>query len=115
ALLEGHPKLFGGERRVRFKGFGESALLLEVTCWVATRSYDEYTRVVEELNFGIAGIADVAGCQFALPGRGAYVPRESQADAERLRAISEEVKRRRASGKLGGVGDPGEPGAKPKP
>ena len=79
-LLRSHPKVFQGELRVRLASFGESALNVEVWCWVATRDYLEYTAVVEELNFAIVAIVERAGASFAFPSRTVYLAR-SGADA----------------------------------
>ncbi|MFI5166175.1 MAG: mechanosensitive ion channel family protein [Thermoanaerobaculales bacterium] len=91
-LVTEHPKVFAGDRRVRLKGLGDSAIQVEVFCWIATRNWDEYTRVVEELNLAIMRIVEFAGCQFALPGRPGYASQPGAGDAER--AISEAEARR---------------------
>jgi MscS family membrane protein len=110
-LLLSHPKLFRGEQRVRFAAFGESALQVEVWCWVATRDFLEYTGVVEELNFAIARIVEGAGTSFALPSRTVYMAKDGVVDAERVREIEQEVARRRKHGAPGGAPPrPGEPG-----
>jgi MscS family membrane protein len=113
-LLLSHPKLFHGEQRVRFAAFGESALLVEVWCWVATRDFLEYTGVVEELNFAIAGIVERAGTSFAFPSRTVYMAKDGVVDAERAREIEQEAGRRREHGKTGAPGgtatQPGGPG-----
>ncbi len=72
-LLRTHPKVSQDENRVRFASFGESALNVEVWCWVATRSYTEYTTVVEELNFAVARIVERSGTSFAFPSRTVYL------------------------------------------
>ncbi len=75
SVLRAHAKVFQGEQRVRFASFGEASLNVEVWCWVATRDYLEYTSVVEELNFAIAGVVEGAGTSFALPAREVRVTR----------------------------------------
>jgi MscS family membrane protein len=99
-LLRSHPKVFQGEQRVRFSAFGESSLLVEVWCWVETRNFIEYTRVVEELNFAILEIVERAGTSFALPGRAVHLAKDGVTDAARVREIEKEVERRRESGEL---------------
>ena len=99
-LLRSHAKVFQGDLRVRFAGFGESALRVEVWCWVETRDYLEYTGVVEELNFGIVEIGERAGTLFAFPSRTVYMAKDGVVDAERAREIEREVERRRESGEL---------------
>jgi MscS family membrane protein len=110
-LLLSHPKLFHGEQRVRFAAFGESALQVEVWCWVATRDFLEYTGVVEELNFAIARIVERAGTFFALPSRTVYMAKDGVVDTERAREIEQEVARRREHGASGDAAtQPGKPG-----
>lgn len=110
-LLLSHPKLFRGEQRVRFAAFGESALQIEVWCWVATRDFLEYTGVVEELNFAIARIVERAGTFFALPSRTVYMAKDGVVDTERAREIEQEVARRREHGASGDAAtQPGKPG-----
>jgi MscS family membrane protein len=99
-LLHSHAKVFQGNLRVRFAGFGESSLRVEVWCWVETRDYLEYTGVVEELNFGIVEIVERAGTSFAFPSRTVYMAKDGVVDAERAREIEREVERRRESGEL---------------
>jgi MscS family membrane protein len=110
-LLLSHPKLFHGEQRVRFAAFGESALLVEVWCWVATRDFLEYTGGVEELNFAIAGIVERAGTSFAFPSRTVYMARDGMVDVERAREIEQEAGHRREHGAPSGTAtQPGGPG-----
>jgi MscS family membrane protein len=93
-LLLSHPKLFRGEQRVRFAAFGESALLIEVWCWVATRDFLEYTGVVEELNFAIAEIVEKAGTSFALPSRTLYMAKSGVIGADLTRGGERDTARR---------------------
>jgi MscS family membrane protein len=81
-LLRTHAKVFKEEQRVRFAAFGESALQVEVWCWVATRDFTEYTEVVEELNFGIAEIVERSGTSFAFPTRALVMARDGVIDLE---------------------------------
>lgn len=68
-LLEEHPGVHQPDHRVRFRSFGDWALNLEVLCWVATTSFEEYARVAEELNLAIAEIVEREGSSFAFPTR----------------------------------------------
>jgi MscS family membrane protein len=101
-LLLSHPKVSQDGHRVRFAAFGESALRVEVWCWIATREFVEYTGVVEELNFAIAGIVERAGTSFAFPSRTLYMAKDGVVDADRAREIEREMAAR---------GESGEPGA----
>ena len=106
-LITEQPKVFAADRRVRLKELGDSAIEVEVFCWIATQSWDEYTQVVEELNLAIMRIVELAGCQFALPGRFGYASQPGAGDAERERAISEAEARRGQPAKPDGGGPTG--------
>jgi small-conductance mechanosensitive channel len=82
SLLGSHPRVVQETHRVRFAAFGESALRLEVWCWIATRDYVEYTGIVEELNFAIAEIVERAGTSLALPGRTIHLAQGRSLDAD---------------------------------
>ena len=96
---------------MRFAAFGESALRVEVWCWVATRDFLEYTGVVEELNFAIARIVERAGTSFALPEPDVYMAKDGVVDPSARREIEQEVARRREHGAL----RPGEASASTQP
>jgi len=68
-LLATHPRVHQPDHRVRFRSFGDSALNLEVLCWVATKDFEKYLEVAEELNFAIAELVEREGSSFAFPTR----------------------------------------------
>ncbi|HPC83615.1 MAG TPA: mechanosensitive ion channel family protein [Thermoanaerobaculaceae bacterium] len=72
-LVAEHPRVHQPDHRVRFRSFGESALNLEVLCWIATSSFDEYLEVAEELNLAIAEIVEREGSSFAFPTRTVFL------------------------------------------
>lgn len=72
-ILATHPRVHQPDHRVRFRSFGESALNLEVVCWVATRDFLEYLEVAEELNLAIAEVVEREGSAFAFPTRTVFV------------------------------------------
>lgn len=61
--------------RIRFLGFGESSLDLEVFAYVHARDFDEFLLVAEELNLRIMGLVEDAGTSFAFPSRALYLRR----------------------------------------
>lgn len=74
-LLADHPKVVKEGQRCVFRGFGDSALLVEVFCWLATTSWEEYLALAEELNFALGDIVERAGTAFAFPSRTIYLAR----------------------------------------
>jgi MscS family membrane protein len=68
-LLATHPRVVQEGARCRFRGFGESALLVEVYCHLDTQEWEEYLALAEELNFALAEIVEREGSAFAFPTR----------------------------------------------
>ncbi len=75
-LLASHPRVVPEGARCRFRGFGESALLVEVFCHLDTRDWAEYLELAEELNFALAEIVAREGSSFAFPTQTVYLARE---------------------------------------
>lgn len=75
-LLADHPKVVKEGQRCVFRGFGDSALLVEVFCWLATASWEEYLALAEALNFALGDIVERAGAAFAFPSRTVYLAQE---------------------------------------
>lgn len=77
-LLADHPKVVKEGQRCVFRGFGDSALLVEVFCWLATASWEEYLALAEALNFALGDIVERAGAAFAFPSRTVYLAQEDK-------------------------------------
>lgn len=69
ALLCAHPKLWTESRSVRFKELGESALVVEVSCWFVTTDFDEFTQLRQEVLLGLMRVVERHGAEFAFPTR----------------------------------------------
>ncbi len=72
-LLATHPRVVQEGARCRFRGFGDSALLVEIYCHLQTQDWGEYLALAEELNFSVAEIVAREGSAFAFPTRTVYV------------------------------------------
>ena len=68
-VLRTHPRVDRDPARVRFTGFGNEALELEVFAYLRTTDYDDYLAAREELCLTIMDIVAGAGTAFALPER----------------------------------------------
>ena len=68
-LLREHPKIWPEGIGVRFREFGESALLLEVNAWFHTADWDEFTLIRQDVLLQFMAIVERAGARFALPSR----------------------------------------------
>ena len=91
SLLYSHPRVLADPARIRFVGFGDYSLDLDVFAYVQTTDYGEYLEVAEDLNLRIMSIVSEAGSGLALPARTTYVESGSGLDAERARAAESRV------------------------
>jgi len=99
-MLYAHPKVDPDPARIRFVGFGESSLDLEIFAYVRTADYGEYLEVAEDLNLRIMDIIERAGSGFAFPSQTMYVEHGEGLDPERARAAEDEVGRWREHNEL---------------
>lgn len=94
------PKIVHDGFRVRFIGFGDSALQIEIYVYIDTVDYNEFTAIREELFLIIGGIVEAAGAQFAFPSRTIYTATNGASDSDRALQAASEVKKRREAGEL---------------
>jgi MscS family membrane protein len=72
-LLIEHPKISPDPARVRFIGYGESSLDVEIFAYVMTRDFNEFLEIQEDVNLHIKDIVEDSGSGFAFPSRTLYV------------------------------------------
>ncbi len=72
-LLRSHPKVDPDVTRVRFVGFGESSLDVEIHCHILTGNLAEFLAIREDLLLRIMDLVTNAGVEFAIPSRAIYV------------------------------------------
>jgi len=87
ALLSGHPKVDSDIARVRFAGFGESSLDVEIHCQILTGNLDEFLAIREELLLEIMDLVARSGAGFAIPSRAIYLDQD-QGVAEQRSALA---------------------------
>jgi MscS family membrane protein len=75
-LLAAHPKVVQDPLRVRFVGFGASALNIEINAFVETRDVEEFFAIREELFLGIMELVARIGTGFAFPSQTLYLGRD---------------------------------------
>jgi MscS family membrane protein len=71
-LLYTHPRVLPDPARIRFVGFGEYSLNLDVFAYIDTRDYGEYLEIAEDLNLRIMDVVKAAGTELAIPARLEY-------------------------------------------
>jgi MscS family membrane protein len=99
-MLHAHPRVDPGTVRVRFAGYGENALKIDMRIYVATREWNDFFAVREDIFLRINDIVVEAGTGFAFPSRTLYVRRDPGLDADRADAAASEVQGWRDLGKL---------------
>jgi len=66
-MLYAHPKVLSEPLWVRFSGFGEASLDLDVFAYIEVKTYFESLEVAEDLNLRIMDILTEAGTELAAP------------------------------------------------
>jgi MscS family membrane protein len=90
-MLYAHPKVDSASARIRFVGFGNSSLDLEVFSYIIVTTVPEYLEVAEDLNLRMMDIVAAAGSSFAFPSQTTYIEKGSGLDADRARAAEAQV------------------------
>jgi MscS family membrane protein len=84
SVLRQHPTVDSeGALWVRFIGFSEASLEIEVHCYVLTSSLDRFLAVRQELLLRIMELVSEAGTALALPSRLVYMIEDSKKEAVR--------------------------------
>ena len=77
ALLRDHPRVTADPARIRFVGFGDYSLDLEIFAYIDTSDINDFLACQEDLNLRIMHIVEAAGTRFALPSRTLYHTKDS--------------------------------------
>jgi len=91
-MLYAHPKVLAEPLWVRFRGFGEYSLDLDVFAYIGVTHYQESLEVAEDLNLRIMDIVAAAGTEFAFPAQIEYQIQGPELDQGRARAAEAKVK-----------------------
>jgi MscS family membrane protein len=91
-MLYAHPKILSEPLHVRFRGFGEYSLDIEVFAYIGVIDYTESLEIAEDLNLRIMEIVETSGSDFAIPAEIQYTLPGRPLDEDRARAVSLEVK-----------------------
>jgi MscS family membrane protein len=92
-LLYEHPKVETQGARSRFVSFDESAMTVEIFCYVLTRDGDEFLAIREDLLLRIMDIVDAAGTGFAFPSQTVYLGRDIGVHKEKAEKVAREVQK----------------------
>lgn len=79
-LLRAHPKVWP-DVIVRFVGYGNSSLNVDVWAWFQTTDFAEFRDIRQEVLLGIMEIVERNGCSFAFPTRTVHLVSQGAATA----------------------------------
>jgi len=99
-LLVAHEMVATETARVRFVGFSESSLDLEIFAYLDTADWNEFLAAREDLYLQMMDIVEQSGTGMAFPSQTSYIGRDSGLDAEKTKAAEAEVAKWRDEGKL---------------
>jgi MscS family membrane protein len=99
-MLYEHSKVESPSARVRFVGFGNSSLDLEVFAYVLETEYEPFLHIQEDLLLRITDIVEASGSGFAFPSQTTYLAGDAGLDAAKRQKAIETVRQWREQGKL---------------
>jgi MscS family membrane protein len=91
-MFYSHPKMLPSPARIRFEGFGEHSLDLQVFAFLDVNNPNDFTEVAEDLNLRIMDIVAQAGTEFAIPSQSLYVQRGRGLDEAKINEAENCVK-----------------------
>ncbi len=90
-MLLAHPRVVDDEPRVRFAGFGDCALKVDIRVNINTTDLNEFRAIQEDIYLRVMKIVKEAGTGFAFPSRTVYHTRDPGLDADRQQAAEAQV------------------------
>jgi MscS family membrane protein len=91
-MLLAHPRVVDDEPRVRFAGFGDFALNVEIRAYVGTSDAGDFSAIREDIYLRVMNIVKDTGTGFTLPSRTVYHARDDGLDAERQQDAEAQVR-----------------------
>ncbi len=91
-MLYEHPKVEQESAGIRFSGFEDHALRVELSCYLLTTNDAEYLAIREDLLLRILEIVKAAGTGFALPSRTVYLTGDPGLDTRKTAETEQKVK-----------------------
>ena len=91
-MLYEHPKVEQESAGIRFSGFEDHALRVELSCYLLTTNDTEYLAIREDLLLRILEIVKAAGTGFALPSSTVYLTGDPGLDSRKTAETEQKVK-----------------------
>ena len=99
-MLYEHSKVESPSARIRFIGFGNSSLDLEVFAYVLETEYEPFLHIQEDLLLRIMDIVEASGSGFAFPSQTTYLAGDAGLDGAKSQKAIDTVRQWREQGKL---------------
>jgi MscS family membrane protein len=99
-LAHAHPRINSNSVRVRFWGYGDSSLNVNIRIYAKTREWNDFFAIREDVLLRMADVVAEAGSGFAFPSSTVYMGRDQGLDPEKSDAAEGRVRNWRLAGKL---------------
>jgi small-conductance mechanosensitive channel len=99
-LLIAHPKVSADPLRVRFVGFGDYSLDIDIFAYVLTPDINEFHAIREDLFLRMMALIEDAGARLAFPSAVHYQAEDLASDPKRVKAAEKEVASWRSEDRL---------------
>jgi len=99
-MLHSHPRIDPHTVRVRFAGYGDSSLNIDLRVYARTREWNDFFAIREDVFLRIYDIVTGAGTSFAFPSRTLYLGRDDGLDESARHTAEQHVREWRRSGRL---------------
>lgn len=100
SILYSHPLVDPNPARIRFLGFGDSSLDLEIFAFINANGFDQYLEVKEDLYLRMMDVIAASGTDFAFPSQTLYFAKDGGVSEEKTREAEERVRQWRANEEL---------------
>ncbi|KUJ79247.1 mechanosensitive ion channel family protein [Ruegeria profundi] len=90
-MMLGHPRINSDTARVRFAGYGDSSLDIDIRIYALTREWNDFYAIREDVLFRVKQIVEGSGTGFAFPSQTVYLSRDDGLDVEKSKHSIAEV------------------------
>ena len=99
-MLHAHPRIDRESVRVRFSGYADSALMIDLRVYIDTQEWNDFFAVREDVFLRIYDLVIEAGTGFAFPSQTVYLGRDTGIDNKRTDAAEAVIETWRRQGRL---------------
>lgn len=100
SILYSHPKIAQDTARIRFVGFGDWSLKLEVYTYITGANYDEFLEIREDIMLRMMDVIKLSGTDFAFPSQTLYLGRDAVPTDDDVKRTEDIVTKWREAGTM---------------